>query len=94
MSFAPGEARDHRCGARKQPSRDTHSSSSRGQRALAVVLWRDKMRKAMSIALLLLSLAAYAARTDTRYRLAAAVRLVRVRVWETTSSWAEYENTH
>ncbi len=33
----------------------------------------------------------YAARSDTRYRLAAGVRLVRVRVWETSSSWAEYE---
>jgi 6-pyruvoyltetrahydropterin/6-carboxytetrahydropterin synthase len=33
----------------------------------------------------------YARRSDTRYRLAASVRLVRVRVWETTSSWAEYE---
>jgi 6-pyruvoyltetrahydropterin/6-carboxytetrahydropterin synthase len=35
----------------------------------------------------------YAARKDTRYRLAPGVRLVRVRVWETTSSWAEYEHT-
>jgi 6-pyruvoyltetrahydropterin/6-carboxytetrahydropterin synthase len=33
----------------------------------------------------------YAARIDTRYRLASGVRLVRVRVWETSSSWAEYE---
>ena len=40
------------------------------------------------------ALAAYAARGDTRYRLAAGVRLVRVRVWETTSSWAEYEPIH
>ena len=39
------------------------------------------------------ALTAYAARTDTRYRLAPGVRLVRVRVWETTSSWAEYEHT-
>ena len=37
------------------------------------------------------ALAAYAARTDTRYLLAPGVRLVRVRVWETSSSWAEYE---
>jgi len=36
------------------------------------------------------ALAAYAARRDGSYRLEAAVRLVRVRVWETTSSWAEY----
>ena len=36
-------------------------------------------------------LAAYAGRTDTRYKLAPNVRLVRVRVWETSSSWAEYE---
>ena len=38
------------------------------------------------------ALAAHAARGDTRYRLRAGVRLVRVRVWETTSSWAEYES--
>ncbi|MEX1118688.1 MAG: 6-carboxytetrahydropterin synthase [Terrimicrobiaceae bacterium] len=36
-------------------------------------------------------LTAYAKRTDTRYKLSATVRLVRVRVWETSSSWAEYE---
>ena len=36
-------------------------------------------------------LADYAARTDTRYHLRPNVRLVRVRVWETSSSWAEYE---
>ena len=36
-------------------------------------------------------LAAYSARADPRYKLAAGVRLVRVRVWETSSSWAEYE---
>lgn len=36
-------------------------------------------------------LAAYASRTDTRYKLRLTVRLVRVRVWETSSSWAEYE---
>ena len=39
------------------------------------------------------ALAGYAARTDTRYPLMPAVRLVRVRVWETSSSWAEYENS-
>jgi 6-pyruvoyl-tetrahydropterin synthase len=38
------------------------------------------------------ALATYAGRPDTRYRLAAGVRLVRVRVWETTSSWAEYQH--
>lgn len=38
-----------------------------------------------------LQLAAYARRTDTRYKLQLTVRLVRVRVWETSSSWAEYE---
>jgi 6-pyruvoyltetrahydropterin/6-carboxytetrahydropterin synthase len=37
------------------------------------------------------SLAAYARRSDTPYRLNPDVRLVRVRVWETSSSWAEYE---
>jgi 6-pyruvoyltetrahydropterin/6-carboxytetrahydropterin synthase len=36
------------------------------------------------------SLAAYAQHTDTRYLLRPDVRLVRVRVWETSSSWAEY----
>jgi len=36
-------------------------------------------------------LAAYAAHPETRYKLRAGVRLVRVRVWETSSSWAEYE---
>jgi 6-pyruvoyltetrahydropterin/6-carboxytetrahydropterin synthase len=39
------------------------------------------------------ALAAYALRADLRYLLAAGVRLVRVRVWETSSSWAEYENS-
>ena len=33
----------------------------------------------------------YSERTDPRYQLPAGVRLVRVRVWETSSSWAEYE---
>ncbi|MCX6877205.1 MAG: 6-carboxytetrahydropterin synthase [Verrucomicrobia bacterium] len=36
------------------------------------------------------ALAAYAQGGDTGYRLAAGVRLIRVRVWETSSSWAEY----
>ena len=36
-------------------------------------------------------LAAYAKLPDTRYKLRPDVRLVRVRVWETSSSWAEYE---
>ncbi len=39
------------------------------------------------------ALADYARRSDTRYPLASGVRLARVRVWETTSSWAEYEPT-
>jgi 6-pyruvoyltetrahydropterin/6-carboxytetrahydropterin synthase len=33
----------------------------------------------------------YSARSDARYRMPPGVRLVRVRVWETSSSWAEYE---
>lgn len=33
----------------------------------------------------------HAADPQARYRLAGGVRLVRVRVWETSSSWAEYE---
>jgi 6-pyruvoyltetrahydropterin/6-carboxytetrahydropterin synthase len=37
------------------------------------------------------ALAVYARHRDSSYRLAAGVRLLRVRVWETTSSWAEYE---
>jgi len=37
------------------------------------------------------ALTAYARRTDTRYLLNPDVRLIRVRVWETSSSWAEYE---
>ena len=36
------------------------------------------------------ALAAYATRSDLRYPRAATVRLVRLRVWETSSSWAEY----
>ena len=36
------------------------------------------------------ALEAYACRGDGRYRLANGVRLRRVRVWETSSSWAEY----
>ena len=39
------------------------------------------------------ALAAYAARSDTRYPLSTSARLLRVRVWETSSSWAEYEPT-
>ncbi len=35
--------------------------------------------------------ARYRERSDTRYALRPSVRLVRVRVWETSSSWAEYE---
>jgi len=35
-------------------------------------------------------LSAYAQRTAARYHLRNSVRLVRVRVWETSSSWAEY----
>ena len=35
-------------------------------------------------------LADYAARQDTRYTLRPEVRLASVRVWETSSSWAEY----
>ena len=34
----------------------------------------------------------YAERTDTRYKLRSSARLVRIRVWETSSSWAEYES--
>ena len=33
----------------------------------------------------------WTARENTRYRLRDGVRLVRVRVWETSSAWAEYE---
>ncbi|MCX7868933.1 MAG: 6-carboxytetrahydropterin synthase [Terrimicrobiaceae bacterium] len=36
-------------------------------------------------------LSEYARRSDVRYPLRPGVRLVRVRVWETSSSWAEYE---
>ena len=36
-------------------------------------------------------LAEYGARSDSRYKFPTGVRLVRVRVWETSSSWAEYE---
>lgn len=35
--------------------------------------------------------AAYADRAEPRYKLRPSVRVVRVRVWETASSWAEYE---
>lgn len=37
------------------------------------------------------ALAAYAADLSARYELRASVRLARVRVWETSTSWAEYE---
>jgi 6-pyruvoyltetrahydropterin/6-carboxytetrahydropterin synthase len=40
------------------------------------------------------ALADYAARSSSRYHLRSSVRLVRVRVWETSSSWAEYEPSH
>jgi len=40
-----------------------------------------------------LALANYAKRTDVRYLLRPRVRLIRVRVWETTSSWAEYQKS-
>jgi 6-pyruvoyltetrahydropterin/6-carboxytetrahydropterin synthase len=36
------------------------------------------------------ALAEYAGRPGVRYPLASGVRLVVVRVWETSSSWAEY----
>ncbi len=39
------------------------------------------------------ALAAYGRRGDTRYVLQPGVTLVRVRVWETSSSWAEYEKS-
>lgn len=38
-------------------------------------------------------IAAYGSKPDARYPLAAGVRLVSVRVWETSSSWAEYSAT-
>lgn len=38
------------------------------------------------------ALEAHAAGGDPRYPLRPSVRLVRVRVWETSSSWAEYES--
>lgn len=39
------------------------------------------------------ALAEYATQTGSRYLLRPSVRLVRVRVWETSSSWAEYAET-
>jgi 6-pyruvoyltetrahydropterin/6-carboxytetrahydropterin synthase len=39
------------------------------------------------------ALVAYALRTDVRYPLAVGVRILKVRVWETSSSWAEYEKS-
>ncbi|MCB1129768.1 MAG: 6-carboxytetrahydropterin synthase [Verrucomicrobiae bacterium] len=38
------------------------------------------------------ALEAHAAAGDPRYPLRPSVRLVRVRIWETSSSWAEYES--
>ncbi len=35
----------------------------------------------------------YAQRTDTEFPLSQHVRLVRIRVWETETSWAEYEES-
>lgn len=40
------------------------------------------------------SLADYASGTVKSYPLNSGVRLARVRVWETSSSWAEYEPSH
>lgn len=37
------------------------------------------------------ALSDYAAKPEAKYPLSAGVKLVRVRVWETSSSWAEYE---
>lgn len=37
------------------------------------------------------SLREYAGRADTKYPLSPGVRLIRVRLWETSTSWAEYE---
>ena len=39
------------------------------------------------------SMVAYTERTDARYPLRPAAKLLSVRVWETSSSWAEYEKT-
>ena len=36
----------------------------------------------------------YANQTHPRYALKKSVRLIRVRVWETSSSWAEYEKSY
>lgn len=38
-------------------------------------------------------LADYAARTDTRYPVQPGLRVVKVRLWETSSSWAEYSDS-
>lgn len=38
------------------------------------------------------ALAAYATAAGSRYLMRSTVRLARVRVWETSSSWAEYES--
>lgn len=34
---------------------------------------------------------AYRKHSDSKFKLASGVRLIRVRVWETSSSWAEYQ---
>lgn len=39
------------------------------------------------------ALVSYANESEARYPLQSGVRLVRVRVWETSSSWAEYEQS-
>lgn len=38
-------------------------------------------------------IAEYARSADARYPIGATVRVVKVRVWETSSSWAEYSST-
>jgi 6-pyruvoyltetrahydropterin/6-carboxytetrahydropterin synthase len=40
------------------------------------------------------TLTTYAGGNEKNFPLASGVRLVRVRVWETSSSWAEYEPSH
>ena len=36
----------------------------------------------------------YAARADARYPIDSQFRVVKVRLWETASSWAEYYENH
>ena len=38
------------------------------------------------------ALKAYASQSDAKYFLSSQVRLLLVRVWETSSSWAEYQS--